>query len=378
MRLAVVGISHRQVCGVRDHGEILARELQGTAGVSCTVHWLTRQESSLGGSRAEVRAWTRRLADELQAQPPDAILLHYSVFAYSHRGVPVFVAPTLAAVRRSRVPIVAFMHELAYSWNTRGPRARVWALTQRVALAAVMCACAAVIVTEDGRAAWLRSSSWLPRRPVLVAPVFSTLPPPSPGAGGGGGLLLGVFGYSAQGAAVELILDAVAEMRARGTGVRLRMLGAPGEQSSAGEAWRAAAGSRGLGEVLSFSGALPAQELSDALAACDLLLFSEAVGPTSRKTTLAGALASGTPILAIDGPLTWRKPASEGAIRLAAPVAAALADAGIELLGDERARELLGARGRDFAAAEMSIARSAEAVLQLVGAGGRFAGSDGG
>ena len=368
MRLAVVGMSHRQVCGVRDHAELLIRELEGAHGVSCSLHWLTRREGSLSGSRSEVRAWARQLDRDIGLRAPDAILMHYSVFAYSYKGIPLFVTPTLSVLRGSGAPIVAFLHELAYSWSSPGPRAKAWAISQRAALLGVMRACSGAIVTEDERARWLSSSRWLPRRRVRIAPVFSTLPSPVPGKRRDDGEpTIGVFGYSSQGAAVALILDALAELRGRGAAPRLRLLGAPGRSSAAGEAWTASAAARGLGDAISFSGALPAQELSDALAGCELLLFSEAAGPSSRKTTLAGALASGTPVVAIDGRLTWDRLERADAVRLAAPNARALADAAEALLGDERTREELGARGRAFAETEMSIARTADAVLEMLG-----------
>jgi glycosyltransferase involved in cell wall biosynthesis len=369
MRLAVVGMSHRQVCGVRDHATLLTRELEAAHDVSCSLQWLTRAEGSLIDSRAEVRAWADGLTTAIASQAPDAILFHYSVFAYSYKGIPLFVSPTLSALRGMKLPIVAFLHELAYPWRVPGPRARAWAVSQRLALVPLLRACSGAIVTEDERARWLESSRWLPRRRLVVAPVFSNLPPADAGQRPRHreAPVIGVFGYSAQGAAVSLIIHTVAELRARGADAQLRMLGAPGQPSAAGERWAAAARERGLGDVISFSGALPAQELSNALAACDLLLFSEAVGPTSRKTTLAAALASGTPVVAIEGGSTWPALAREGALRLAQPSAEALAEAVLELLDDEHGAEELGARGRAFAAKEMSVRRTAEATLALLG-----------
>ncbi len=371
LRVAVVGMSHRAICGVRDHAGLLAAELE-REGIRCTSHWLTRQQSSLRGARTEVRAWTRALREELAAARPHAIILHYSVFAYSYKGLPLFVHPTLAALQSADVPVVAFLHELAYPSRRGGWRGSVWAVSQRALLLDVMRASSAAVVTEENRAEWVCSRPWLPRRTVLVAPVFSNLPVPRlsanhPRPERDAHAQLGVFGYSSQGAAVALVLDAVAELREREPNVELRMLGAPGVASPAGEAWRAGAAQRGFEQALSFSGALPAQELSDALAQCALLIFSEAAGPTSRKGTLAGALVSGTPIVAIDGHLTWSRLARAGAVRLVAAQAGALAEAIEELLADASARRALGARGADFAAHEMSVARTAATVRELLG-----------
>lgn len=367
-RLAVVGISLSGTCGVRDHARLLAQELE-REGIACTSHWLQREQRSLRGSRAEIRAWSRQLAAELAEHRVEAVLLHYSVFSYSYKGLPLFVRPVLAALRAARAPVIGVLHEFAYPWMYGGWRGAVWAVSQRAILVEVMRASAAAIVTADFRASWLASRPWLARRPVLVAPVFSNLPPPSRAPVGERGTptpVVGLFGYSYQGAAVALVIDAVRELKDRGLPVKLSLLGAPGPASAAAAEWSAAAGARGVADAISFSGALPAQELSDALAACDVLLFADTAGPSPRKGTLAGALASGAPVVAIDGPRNWPELIGGEAVRMARPTAASLADAIAALLSDDAARRALGARGRSFAEREMGVARTAAAVRTLL------------
>lgn len=365
--IAVVGISSGDMCGVRDHAELLARELEREH-VACELRWLRRRERSLRGSRAEIRAWTRQLAEELAESRPQAILLHYSVFSYSYKGVPLFVRPTLAALRASRVPVLAFMHELAYPLGRGGLRGRVWALSQRAVLREVVDASAALIVTADFRSSWLASRRWLPRRRLLVAPVFPTIPAPrAVPAVAREQALVGLFGYAHESTAVTLVLEAMRELRERGMRVRLSLLGAPGRSSAAGEAWAAAARAADVAELLSFSGPLPAQELSDALARCDVLVFADVSGPSSRKTTLAAALASGVPLVAIDGPRTWQELVRCHAAAVVEPTSAALSGAVAELLADETQRRALGTRGRSFAEREMAVAGSARAVRTLLG-----------
>jgi glycosyltransferase involved in cell wall biosynthesis len=364
--VAVVGLSIRTTCGVHDHADVLAAEL-AAEGVRCTRHWLVRTHSSLGRARAEVNAWSRTLVADLQAERPDAILLHYSVFSYSHKGVPLFVHPVLAALRRTGIPVVGVLHEFAYPWNYGGPRGLVWAVTQRAILIDLIRACSSVIVTTDWRASWLRSRRWLPRRPVLMAPVFSNLPPPSPGAPRHTpGPVIGLFGYSYQGAALSLVLDAVRQVRAAHPGARLLLLGAPGPDSPAARAWTQAGAERGLTEAISFSGALPAQEISDAIAGCDVLLFVDTAGPSPRKGTLAGSLSSGRPVLALDGKHTWPELQRARAARVVAPTAGALASALAELLADPHELDALGVRGRAFAEREMGVRSTAEAVRSLL------------
>jgi glycosyltransferase involved in cell wall biosynthesis len=364
--IAVVGVSVSQTCGVRDHAGLLADALSRN-GASCSIHWLVRSETSLPGARAEIRAWTRQLARELEQRRPDAVLLHYSVFSYSYRGVPLFVRPVLSALRASKAPAVVVAHEFAYPWRLRGWRGDLWALTQRMALIPLMRAAAAVITTADFRTAWLDSRRWLPRRPTVLAPVFSNLPPPRVGPLHHAEPIIGLFGYSSmRTAAVEMILDALSRLRSAGPRLQLRLLGAPGRSSPVGAAWLAAARRRDLDDVLSFSGVLPGQDLADMLASCDVLLFADTPGPTSRKTSLAASLASGRPVVAIDGPNSWSELVDARAVQVVEPTAAALAAAVAALLDDEDAREALGARGRSFAEEEMGVGRTVEAVTSLL------------
>jgi glycosyltransferase involved in cell wall biosynthesis len=383
-RIAAVGVSIRSPCGVRDHATLLAAAL-GEAGMRCSLHWLQRDARSLRAAYSQQRAWLRGLRAELARERPDAVLLHYSVFALSHRGLPVFAPPTVAALRRAHVPLIVFGHELAFPWRRGGWRGVVWALTQRAALVALVRASSGVLVTADFRLRWLRSRRWLPRRPLALAPVFSNLPPPrgvSPGgdaskrlgdedAGVGPsesvGEVVGMFGYNYDPAATALVLDALVLLRERIPAVRLLLLGAPGPNSPSAHAWLDIARRRGAAGAISFTGPLPAQRLSDALAACPVLLFADTPGPTSRKGTLAAALASGAPLLAADGPQCWSELARAGAVRIVHRDPASLAAALDELLSDGHARARLGARGHAFAVEQMGVARTVEALRGLLG-----------
>jgi glycosyltransferase involved in cell wall biosynthesis len=394
MRIAVVGVSTRPVCGVRDHARLLAQELADD-GVPCSLHWLSRSDGTpaqdRAQDRAQVRAWTSRLARELDDDRPDAILWHYSVFAYSYRGLPLFVLPTVSVLRRSRIPVISFMHELAYPWGKAGLKGRAWALTQRLALIPVMRVSSAAIVTADFRAQWLTSRLWLSRRPPAVAPVFSNLPapatvPPAPAVpapvtnpltpttalsvpaeqsrapADASTPIVGLFGYDFEPAAISLVVEAVRMLRDRGVQLELKLLGAPGASSPAGWAWLAAAEVHGASYQLSFSGVLSAQDLSNALASCEVLLYADPSGPASRKTTLAASLACGRPVIALEGRRRWPPLIDAEAARMVARTPGALADALHEMLADERDREALGARGRAFAEQTMSVAHAAEVV----------------
>ncbi|HWX96134.1 MAG TPA: glycosyltransferase [Solirubrobacteraceae bacterium] len=366
VRTAVVGMSVGETCGVHDHAVLLADALSNE-GISSSMHWLWRQAESPRAARSEIRAFTRKLALDLDERHHDAVLLHYSVFSYAYRGVPVFVGPTLAALRRSPAPVIPIMHEFVYPWTHGGWRGKLWAVSQRAALIGVMRAAGAVVVTTDYRARWLATRRWLAQREVLVAPVFSNLPPPVPdGAPGQPSPSVGLFGYSSE-EAVPLVLDAADRLLERGRGLRLVLLGAPGRASSAGEMWLAAAARREMQERLSFSGVLPAQSLSNALAACDVLLFTDSAGPSPRKGTLAASLASGSPVVAVDGPQLWSKLVESDALEVVQPTSEAMAGALDRLLADEDRRRALGARGRAFAEQQMGLARSVAIVRELIG-----------
>jgi glycosyltransferase involved in cell wall biosynthesis len=368
-RVATIGVSTDDPCGVRDHAALLSQALAAD-GVHCSLHWLSREAGTLGGARAELAAWASRLSDELQAERPDALLLHYSVFAFSYRGVPLLGGPVLSALRSQPAPLVCVLHEFAYPWRLGGARGKVWAATQRVALVALVRSSAGLVVTAASRAQWLRGRVWLARRPVLLAPVFSNLPAATDGATAGVSSrrapTLGLFGYAHEGVGLETVLDALAALRTGGGEAELLLLGSPGRDSPAGERWLAAARMRGVAEHVGFSGRLAAQELADALAGCEALLFAERGGPTSRKTTLAASLASGRPVVALDGHSTWDELASARAALVVAPNPAALAEELARLLADAELRAEQGERGRAFAARMMSVEHSARIVERAI------------
>jgi glycosyltransferase involved in cell wall biosynthesis len=371
-RVASLGISTAEICGVRDHGALLAGAL-AREGWDCSTLWLEREGETLAQARAQVDAWTRALPGRLAEARADVALLHYSVFAFSFRGVPLFVRPVLAAVRRAGIPLVTLLHEFVYPWGRDGLRGAAWAVSQRALLIAVMRRSDAVVTTTEFQAEWLASRPWLARRIVASAPVFSNLPAPSPATAEGSpsaperaGATIGLFGYGYGPAAAALVAGALRLLQQRGVRAGLQLLGAPGRDSPAGETWLAAAREAGLEQPPDFSGALGAQQLSDALAACNALLFVDPIGPNSRKTTLAASLASGRPVVAVDGPRRFQELADAGAAEIVAPQPPALADALAALLADPARADRLGHRGRAFADQSMSAARAARTIAGLL------------
>lgn len=365
-RIAVAGVSSGQPCGMRDHAEILAAAL-ADVGLSHSDHWLARKESAPRRAHTEVGRWAHALERELRERRPDAVLLHYSVFAYSYRGLPIFLGPVLSALRDSQIPVLSFMHELAFPWGLGGWRGGAWALTHRARLIELVRLCGGVALTTDFREQWLTSRPWLADRPTALAPVFSNLPVPrvSPPLDRERPRL-GLFGYTYDDRAIALVLDTLAAVSRDRVEVEMALLGAPGRHSPLAERWLAGARARGLVGRLAFEGPLPAQQLADALGACDVLLFADGAGPSSRKGTLAGSLASGRPLVAVDGPRTWSELRRSDAVRVVEPKSEALAATIAALLASREERDALGARGGEFARREMGVRRSVAAVLELL------------
>jgi len=373
LRTAAIGISTAPICGVRDHEQRLSRALRDER-CECSTHWLDRHDASFAGARAEVGAWVGQLPAGLAASRAEVALV-------------LFVRPVLGAVGRAGLPLVTILHEFVYPWGRDGPRGAAWAVSQRALLVEVMRRSDAVLTTTDFQAEWLATRPWLPKRRIAVAPVFSNLPAsnppvytqpavartaaatPRPAAAGDpdGAATIGLFGYAAYGEqTAALIAAALRRVQDRGLEARLLLLGAPGRDSAAAESWLTAARGAGLAQEPCFSGTLPPQQLSDALAACEVLLFVDPIGPNSRKTTLAASLASGRPVLAFDGPRRFGELAEAQAAEIVEPDAEAVAGALADLLADARLRERLGARGREFAARSMSAERAARTVAQLL------------
>lgn len=366
-RAAVVGVSEDPICGMHDHSVLLAQALE-RIGVQCSSHWLVRTARSPRAAWSELGAFSQRLVPQLASERPDVVLWHYSVFAYSYRGLPVFVPRVIAALRRAGAPVIGVMHELAYPWGIGGWRGPIWAATHRAVLVDVVRLSSGIVVTTEDRASWLRARPWFVSRPVSVAPVFSNLPPPAAVAPErGDGHKLGLFGYSYDENAVPVVLDALRLLREGGSDVELVLLGSPGPSSASGRGWLARARERGVDENISFTGTLPGQALSDALAGCEVLLSANLPGPSSRKGSLAASLASGRPLVALDGPASWPELAESGAAEMVTPNAEALASALRRVLSDGDRRRQLGARGRKFAEERMGIMVTADAVVGLLG-----------
>ena len=102
------------------------------------------------------------------------------------------------------------------------------------------------------------------------------------------------------------------------------------------------------------------------LSACDAVAFLDRGGPSSRKGTLAAALAHGRPVVAVDGPERWPLLVEAGAIRLVPAEPTELADVLDDLRRSPETRARLGAAAAAFHAEHQAVERAADRLAHLL------------
>ncbi len=371
-RLLVIGASSSATCGVRDFALALAPPL-AAAGTGAETVWWERDPDWTGAQAQRGAArFAARVEGVMHRGEHDVVLWHYSVFehglrtAWDLRGVPVHAPPLARRLRRGGRPIVVWLHECAYGFSEPGWQRKALAVGQRVALIAVMKAASGAIVTSAGRERWLRERRWLAHRPLACIPVCATVPPHRRASHADGSFRLGVLGFGADDARADVVTGAVAALRRRGHDVQLELLGAPGPGGARADQWRRAAHRSGCGSAVSFSGVLAAGDFAARLSAVDAVALPQAAGPGPGKTTLASALASATPVVALDGPDRWDLLAKEQAVALAAPHPEGLAAELEPLLADPARRARLAEAGRAFFTRELSPEVTAVRVTSFI------------
>lgn len=371
-RVLVIGASSSATCGVRDFARALAPAL-GAAGTGVDTVWWERDPDWTGvQTQRGAASFGAQVEAAMHRGEPDAVLWHYSVFehglrtAWDLRGVPVHAPPLARRLRRGARPVVVWLHECAYDFSEPGWERKALAVGQRVALMAVVGAASGAVVTSAGRERWLRERRWLPHRPLARIPVCATVPPHLSCSRADGSFRLGVLGFGADDARADVVTGAVAALRRRGHDVQLELLGAPGPGGARADQWRRAAHRSGCSSAVSFSGVLAAGDFAARLGAVDAVALPQAAGPGAGKTTLASALASATPVVALDGPDRWDLLAKEQAVALAAPDPAGLAAELEPLLADPARRARLAGAGRAFFTRELSPEVTAARVTTFI------------
>jgi glycosyltransferase involved in cell wall biosynthesis len=371
-RIVQVGVSTTSVCGVRDNATVLEAAFSKREIVASTV-WCELRGPRIRDDYKRILSWLLRVHDEIKSIRADAVLLHYSAFAFGPRGVPIFAPRVARELGTADVPVLGLLHEFAYPFDPYpldrgGWRGGVQAVSQRLALWPIVRHCDAAIVTTEQRRTWLRTRWWLARRRVEFLPVPSNLPSVSTKAGtDGNDLVLGILGFASPGAAVEVVADAVSRLRKVHTDIALLFLGAPGADGPMADRWRQELEARACSDILGFTGVMEARRLALELARVDLVVFPDRSGPDSRRGTLAAALAAGKAVLALDGPETWRRMVSEGGVVIVPQDSIALADELIRFANDRRLRVEQEARAAHFYARMMAPDVVVEGLVELFG-----------
>jgi glycosyltransferase involved in cell wall biosynthesis len=352
--------------GMRDYGELLAAEL-GRFGFDAGVRWVERPAS--GGARGVLRANRELLRVAEGGPPPAAAVWNYTPAPLAVLGVPGPGVLLGRRLRRRGVRVVVVLHELAQPFGRAGIRSRLAWFAQVAALVPVVAAADAVVATTESRARWIAPMARVLRARVAFVPVFANFAVggdvDGAGLAGDEDFVVAVVDHGAEQAAVADVTGAVADIAGHGR-VRLVLLGAPDRGSGSTARWLDAAAGAGLADVEA-TGVVTPDRYSAWLRRADVVVLPNRQGPSSRKGTLAAALAHGCAVVAVDGLLRWERLVAADAVLLAPPTRAGIAGALRRLRDDPSLRAAYADRARDFYGREQSLPRVAGDIGALVG-----------
>jgi glycosyltransferase involved in cell wall biosynthesis len=350
--------------GVGDYTHFLAGHL---AALGCSVVVFGPPDRPDGSKRAvpyvrrEVPgAWSLRALLHLvrlaRAERPDVMHLQFVPHGFHPRGLPTALCllPLLVRLASPARPVVTF-HELFISWEG-GLAQRALGLLQRLQALLLAAPSCAVVVTLEGRAAWLGRRLPHRRSAIFVVPVGSNVPVVPLSASERCALRRQLFGsdrvfvlgiFSPQHPAVDLegVVAALSELPHE---VRLLVIGrVPAERC---RAVRQRAAALGVSRRICWTGSLSAEAVSQALQAVDVYVHAHPSGPSPRSTALAAALAHGLPVVAYAGTedQSGRYQNGKNLVLVRAGQPCALAAAVERLWRDEALRQELVAGGRSL------------------------------
>ncbi|MDQ7904970.1 glycosyltransferase [Phytohabitans sp. ZYX-F-186] len=342
--------------------------------------YAARLAGALGGAGLDVEAvplrppapgrWlaaTVEAADRVRRMRPDLVHVQFAPSAYRFSALPGLLPRLLPAGTR----LVTTLHE--YGWWTAPAwiPAPAWRPLERLRLwdretALLVPASRAVVVTNPDHGAEVRRRTG--RRAVLIpiAPnVDRAGPPPDRAATrrrlglGFEDFLLVFFGFVHPVKGVRYLLEALPALRSVRPGVRLVVAGGFASQAlPEGEArafrreLETLADRRGVAGAVTFTGYLPADEVSALLAAADAAVLPFTAGVSVRSGALLAALAHGVPtaVTVPDQPDPRLRDGENVAAIRARRDAAAIAVTLRRLIVDARLRERLAEGGRSLAA----------------------------
>ena len=349
--------------GIADYADWLTSEL---AGLGLHVRVLTGPRSATRDVRTvevsgtvehcDRRLW-RAVAREIETFRPDVLHVHYQPLMYGNDPAIGFL-PWALGVRGRRPAIVTTLHDM--SRPARAPKA-----VGRLAFEALLFGSEAIIVSGEGESRGVAKRPGLKRRTTVV-PIGSNIHvhPLMPDrrrnlrvshASDVDAFLLAYFGLIRPGKGIEVLLDSIAELRARDVRVEFLLIGGVGDADPAVRtAYRDGLLDQsrrlGLEQAVHFLGQTPADEVSDLLQSCDLGVLPFLDGATPSHTSVFAALSHGLPLVVTRGPATSAL-FTEGAMALipTPPQPATLAQKIEELMRDAAKRQALAAKGRELA-----------------------------
>lgn len=366
-----LGVSnHAHYCGLRDYAEGLAAELH-ELGASSECVWTSSRRgrgyvSQLWDEWKSVRLLLRGSAGA------DVVVLHWTPFALGTRGVPTvsLLLPILLRARRKTVYVV--LHELVYPWGRHGVRGLVWALAQRAGLPVLVAGVHGAIVTTAPREKALRRMGRLTPARVACIPVWSNIPADEVWRPRGHhGLEVHSFGWGHEAVRADIAAGAVALLAGRGVAVNWTLIGGD-PLGGAAASWRSAFHLAGASDTLRFTGRLSSSEIGSQLASCSVYADLDADGPSSRRGSLAAALAIGVPTITLESPgqPEWDTGTADRAFITVPPAPGALAETLYMFYEDARTgapmASRLGDSARRYMLARRARRSAAEFVLQVV------------
>lgn len=322
-----------------------------------------------------------RLVRLAQVERPDVVHLQFVPHGFQRHGLPTTLGllPLLLRLSRASRPVITF-HELFVPWEG-GIMQRALGLLQRLQALLLAAGSCAIVVTLEGRAAWL--SRWLPhkRSAIYVVPVGSNIRPVplSPDRrselrrqlfGSDEVFVLGIFSPQHPAIDLEGVVAALAKLPPQ---VRLLVIGRVSPLRCAQVQQRAAA--LGVAHRIHWTGDLSEEVASQALQAIDVYVHAHRSGPSPRSTALAAALAHGLPVIAYAGSEDRPGIYRDGEHLLLVPGGASRCLAqGVELLRrDEGLRQRIANSARLLYEHTLTWDQIAAIMLQTYGVGSSLA-----
>ncbi len=356
--------------GIGDHTAHLAAAL-AAQGVSVRV--LTAQPEWTPMPGVEVvrafryppRRGVWKLVATVSADPPDWLIVQFNQFSYGRWGLNPLLPMALRSIRR-RCPamqIALMFHEdfvPPSSWKNRV--FRLWQIPQFWALGRL------ADVVAFSIQPWVKQyESWFTPTPVVHWPVGSNIPDAgfsreevrslmgiSPET-----LVVGLFGTLHAARLLDYVEAAIRQLEQQKLPVLVLYIGPHGAELA----------KRLAGVPLRDVGALPGVQVSQHLAAVDLMLAPFADGASTRRGSLIAGLQHGLAVLSTDGPLTDPMMRAEhGRSLWLTPVGdrTAFAAAALLLAQQPALRAALGREAKAFYATHLDWSCLAQRVIKTL------------